>query len=58
MAQAIGYCVAATGPWLLGALYDWTGVWDDVLIALLALTLPLVVVGIAAGRARLVRGGA
>lgn len=58
MAQAIGYCVAATGPWLLGALYDWTGDWDDVLVALLLLTVPLVAVGVAAGRARLVRGAA
>ncbi|HET8653065.1 MAG TPA: MFS transporter [Gaiellaceae bacterium] len=56
MAQAIGYCVAATGPWLLGALYDWTGDWDDVLVALLVLTVPLAAVGVAAGRARLVRG--
>ena len=58
MAQAIGYCLAATGPWLLGALYDRTGDWDDVLVALLVLTVPLAAVGIAAGRARLVTQGA
>lgn len=54
MAQAIGYCVAAVGPWLLGALYDRTGDWDDVLVALLSLTAVLFVVGIAAGRPRAV----
>ena len=51
MAQTIGYCVAAVGPWLLGALYDRTGDWDDVLVAMLALTLPLAAAGFAAGRA-------
>lgn len=54
MAQAIGYSLAAVGPFLVGALYDWTGNWDVPLVALLALTVPLAGVGIAAGRAETV----
>jgi CP family cyanate transporter-like MFS transporter len=54
MAQAVGYCVAAIGPWLLGALYDSTGDWDDVLVALLLISAPLAAAGLAAGRARTV----
>jgi MFS transporter, CP family, cyanate transporter len=57
MAQAIGYSLAALGPFLLGALYDSTGNWDAPLVALLALTAPLAAVGLAAGRARTVRAG-
>jgi cyanate permease len=54
MAQAIGYSLAAVGPFLVGALYDWTGNWDVPLAALLALTVPLAGVGVAAGRAETV----
>ena len=50
MAQAIGYCVAAIGPWLLGALYDSTRDWDDVLVALLVTLGALAAAGFAAGR--------
>ena len=52
MAQAVGYCVAAIGPWLLGVLHDSTGDWDDVLVALLCVSAPLAAAGLAAGRAR------
>ncbi|HVD25708.1 MAG TPA: hypothetical protein VNB86_06900 [Gaiellaceae bacterium] len=55
MAQAIGYTMAATGPFLLGALYDATGRWDPPLLALLALTVPLAAVGVAAGKTGTVR---
>jgi CP family cyanate transporter-like MFS transporter len=51
MAQSLGYTMAAAGPFVLGALYDATGEWDPPLLALLALTLPLAAVGVAAGRA-------
>lgn len=54
MAQSIGYCVAAVGPWLLGALYDRTHDWDDVLGVMLLLTAVLAGVALAAGRARMV----
>jgi CP family cyanate transporter-like MFS transporter len=55
MAQAIGYSLAAVGPLLLGALHDWTDDWEIPLTALLLLTFPLALAGVAAGRARTVR---
>jgi MFS transporter, CP family, cyanate transporter len=54
MAQAFGYALAAIGPLAVGALNDRTGNWDVALIVLVVLTVPLVAVGIAAGRARTV----
>jgi MFS transporter, CP family, cyanate transporter len=54
MAQAIGYCVAASGAFVVGALEDWSGGWDLPLAVLLALTLALLVAGLGAGRDRLV----
>jgi MFS transporter, CP family, cyanate transporter len=58
MAQAIGYGVAATGAFAVGALHDASGGWDLPLAALLVVIVPLAVAGIAAGRARTVRPGA
>jgi CP family cyanate transporter-like MFS transporter len=55
MAQSLGYTMGAAGPFLLGALYDISGDWDPPLLALLALTVPLAAVGVAAGRAGTVR---
>jgi cyanate transporter len=55
MAQAIGYALAAIGPVAIGALHDWSGGWDVPLAVLLALTAPLALAGVAAGRARTVR---
>lgn len=55
MAQAIGYTVAAIGPLAIGALHDWSGDWDAPVAALLAATVPLLAVGVLAGRARTVR---
>lgn len=54
MAQSVGYALAATGPFAVGALHDLTGGWTVPLVALLALQLPQVAVGMLAGRARLV----
>ena len=54
MAQAFGYTLAAIGPLAVGALNDWSGNWDVALIVLVVVTLPLVVVGIEAGRKRTV----
>jgi len=54
MAQAFGYALAAVGPLAVGALNDWSGNWDVALIVLVVVTVPLVVVGIEAGRARTV----
>ena len=54
MAQAFGYGLAAIGPLAVGALNDWSGNWDVALIVLVVVTVPLVVVGIEAGRTRTV----
>ena len=50
MAQTIGYSLAAAGPLALGALKDATGGWDVPLTVLAALTVPLVAMGVGAGR--------
>ena len=52
MAQTIGYGLAAAGPLVLGLLHDASGGWELPLAVLLALTVPLVAVGLGAGRAR------
>ena len=39
MALCVGYLVAATGPWLLGAVHDASGDWTVPLIVLIAITL-------------------
>ena len=54
MAQGFGYALAALGPFAIGALDDWSGSWDLALGALVAATVPLILVGIQAGRARTV----
>ena len=55
MAQSIGYTVAATGPFAMGALHDLTGSWTAPFLVLIALFGPQAVVGMLAGRDRLVR---
>ena len=57
MAQGFGYALAALGPFAIGALDDWSGSWDVALSALVAMTVPLLVVGVQAGRARTVGAG-
>jgi len=52
MAQTVGYAVAAAGPLLLGALRDATGGWTVPIAVLLAVLVPLLAAGMAAGRAR------
>ncbi len=52
MAQTIGYGLAAAGPLVFGLLHDASGGWELPLAVLLALTVPLVAVGLGAGRAR------
>jgi CP family cyanate transporter-like MFS transporter len=54
--QAIGYLFSAAGPLAIGALHDATGSWSASLIVLIALLAPQAASGIAAGRARVVRG--
>jgi CP family cyanate transporter-like MFS transporter len=55
MAQAVGYALAAIGPFAIGALHDWSGEWEQPLLVLLVATVPLAAAGMAAGRARTVR---
>lgn len=50
IAQLIGYLFAATGPVLLGFLRQLTGGWEWPIVALLALLVPMVGVGLGAGR--------
>lgn len=54
MAQSVGYTVAAAGPFAVGALHDLTGTWTVPLVVLLVLFVPQAVVGVFAGRNRLV----
>lgn len=55
MAQGFGYALAALGPLTIGALNDWSGTWDVALGVLLAVTVPLLLFGIEAGRPRTVQ---
>ena len=48
--QSLGYLLAALGPFRTGTLYDATGHWTAPLWLLLALVVPLMVVGAYAGR--------
>jgi CP family cyanate transporter-like MFS transporter len=56
MVQSGGYLVAAAGPLLVGALHDLTGGWTVPLLGLLGCAVALGAFGVAAGRARFVRG--
>ena len=52
MTLCVGYLVAATGPWLLGAVHDASGDWTAPLLVLIAITLAELVPGLAAARRR------
>jgi CP family cyanate transporter-like MFS transporter len=54
MAQCLGYMLAAAGPFAVGALHDVTGGWTVPLVVLLALLVPQAIVGVLAGRDKLV----
>ncbi|TSA80125.1 MFS transporter [Deinococcus detaillensis] len=51
-AQGFGYALAATGPFLFGALHDKAGNWHAPLLFLLAMTGLVLITGVAAGRTR------
>jgi CP family cyanate transporter-like MFS transporter len=53
MAQSIGYALAATGPFVFGALRDATGGWDAPVAILVAVWVLIGLVGMAAGRPRI-----
>ncbi len=55
MAQCVGYLVAATGPVALGAAHALTGGWRVPVALLLAVLVPMCLLGLSAGRDRLVR---
>lgn len=48
--QSVGYLIAAVGPFLVGVLHDLSGGWTVPLLALAALTVPLLVSGLAISR--------
>ncbi|MGI8484424.1 MAG: CynX/NimT family MFS transporter [Thermomicrobiales bacterium] len=52
MAQTVGYCLAATGPFLFGAAHDLTGTWDVPLIGLILAMVGVLFAGLGAGRNR------
>ncbi len=54
MVQTVGYLIAATGPLLLGTAHDLMGGWRGPMVMMLALLVPLLIAGLAAGRPRLV----
>lgn len=54
MSQAIGYLLAAIGPILLGVLVDNTGTWTFSLYSLLIVTVLTALIGLGAGRDRVV----
>ncbi|MGC4107216.1 MAG: MFS transporter [Thermomicrobiales bacterium] len=54
MAQFIGYCLAATGPFLIGILHDATGGWQVPLLVVLGAVIAMTVAGMGAARNRYV----
>jgi CP family cyanate transporter-like MFS transporter len=57
-AQSIGYLIAATGPLVLGLLHEVTGDWAAGLAILLVVLVAQTLIGVVAGRPRLVRADA
>ncbi|VIO80921.1 2-nitroimidazole transporter [Bradyrhizobium ivorense] len=55
MAQCVGYSLAAAGPPLAGLAHDATGGWGIALVACIAVTLLMAVLGSLAGRATTIR---
>jgi cyanate transporter len=54
MAQGIGYIIAASGPFAIGALHDATHGWSVPAILILALSAVMLLPGLGAGRSRMV----
>jgi CP family cyanate transporter-like MFS transporter len=52
MTLGLGYLMASTGPWILGAVHDVVGGWTAPLVALLGITLLELLPGLPAARAR------
>jgi MFS transporter, CP family, cyanate transporter len=58
MAQGVGYLVASTGPFIVGALHGITSSWTVPLLVLLGVLVPMTLAGITAGREGYVLAGA
>lgn len=56
MAQSFGYALAAVGPPLFGALYDWAGNWETPFFLLVAATIVLYITGIKVAKPQLIKG--
>jgi MFS transporter, CP family, cyanate transporter len=50
MAQSVGYLIASTGPFVIGALHGITSSWTPPLLVLIATLVPLGLAGVVAGR--------
>ena len=50
MAQFVGYCLAASGPFLIGVLHDATGGWRIPLLVVIGAVVAMTVVGMGAAR--------
>ncbi|QNK77889.1 MFS transporter [Winogradskyella sp. PAMC22761] len=48
--QSIGYLIAATGPFIVGVIYDLTQVWNYAIILLIVLAIAKLVAGIDVGK--------
>jgi MFS transporter, CP family, cyanate transporter len=56
MSQAIGYALAALGPFALGVVHQLSGGWDEPLLLMLAATVALLLCGLGAGAPTSVHG--
>jgi CP family cyanate transporter-like MFS transporter len=54
MSQAVGYCLAAFAPFLFGLFHDLTGGWHASVVMILLILVAMLVMGLQAGRNRLV----
>lgn len=50
--QSIGYLIAATGPFIVGAIYDFTQVWDYALVLLIGVAFIKLIMGVGVGKDR------
>jgi hypothetical protein len=53
MAQSVGYLICACGPLLFGLVHDLTNSWNVPQVMLLLFLIPQLIMGMLAGRARL-----
>ena len=58
MAQGVGYLIAASGPFVVGALHGITSSWTLPLLVLLGVLVPMTLAGFVAGREGQVLAGA